>query len=126
MRYLLDRLGMSSKYKGYRMLLLALEIALRDEDNLTNIFQRIYTPVAERCGVTPVMVDKNLRSIIDIFWRSGGRATANYTAKSAAFSRRFVRRTPNFWKQLSPIRCATASRLHRVCSSASTISTISP
>ncbi len=41
MRYLLDRLGMSSKYKGYRMLLLALEIALRDEDNLTNIFQRI-------------------------------------------------------------------------------------
>ena len=52
MRYLLDRLGMSSKYKGYRMLLLALEIALRDEDNLTNIFQRIYTPVAERCGVT--------------------------------------------------------------------------
>ena len=65
MRYLLDRLGMSSKYKGYRMLLLALEIALRDEDNLTNIFQRIYTPVAERCGVTPVMVDKNLRSIID-------------------------------------------------------------
>lgn len=73
MRYLLDRLGMSSKYKGYRMLLLALEIALRDEDNLTNIFQRIYTPVAERCGVTPVMVDKNLRSIIDIFWRSGNR-----------------------------------------------------
>lgn len=73
MRYLLDRLGMSSKYKGYRMLLMALEIALEDEDNLSNLLQRIYTPVAARCGVTPMMVDKNLRSIIDIFWHHGNR-----------------------------------------------------
>ena len=37
MRILLDRLGISPKYKGYRMLLIAVEIAVQDEDAMTQI-----------------------------------------------------------------------------------------
>ena len=73
MRILLDRLGISPKYKGYRMLLIAVEIAVQDEDAMTQITQKIYPPIAARCGTTPANVEKNLRKAIEVFWNYGDR-----------------------------------------------------
>lgn len=94
MRMILDRLGISSKYKGYRMLLTGIEIAVQDEDAVTQITQKIYPQIAQRCGTTPVNVEKNLRKVIEIFWNYGDRSfydeIAGYSPPSRPTNAEFI------------------------------------
>ena len=71
MRTLLDRLGVSAKYKGYRMLLNAIEIALENETAVSNITSCIYPRIAAEYGVTEANVEKNIRMAIRTFWEYG-------------------------------------------------------
>lgn len=71
MRTLLDRLGISSKYKGYRMLIQAIEIAIEDETAVSDISGRIYRRIAAETGITETNVEKNIRMAIRMFWEYG-------------------------------------------------------
>ena len=73
MRAVLDALGMSSRYVGYKLLMKSLQIAVDDEDAVSRITKCIYMPVAEMYGMTVQQVEKNIRSVIDAFWSQGNR-----------------------------------------------------
>ena len=72
-RGILDRLGISSKYKGYLMMAYALEISLADETAVTEIMHRIYPQVAEHFRTTAVSAEKDLRKAVTAFWTNGNR-----------------------------------------------------
>ncbi len=77
MRAILDRLGISTKYKGYRMLASAIGIAVENEEAILLVTKLIYPEVARRFGVSGANVDKNIRVAIAAFWNNGNRELYN-------------------------------------------------
>lgn len=66
---ILRRLGICTTYKGYKAVVLAIELALEDEDRLSSITREIYGEVAYRLGTTSAAVEKNLRTVVQRAWR---------------------------------------------------------
>lgn len=66
---ILRRLGICTTYKGYKATVIAISLALEDEDRLNSITKEIYTEVADRLGSTPSAVEKNLRTVVQRAWK---------------------------------------------------------
>ena len=60
----LRRLGICSTYKGYKATVLALTLALEDENRLNSITKNIYSEVARQLGSTPSAVERNMRTVV--------------------------------------------------------------
>lgn len=73
MQKLLDKMGFSSRFCGYRMLLEAIDISIKNDEAVTRITQMIYPQVAERFQTKPCNVEKNIRKAIEYFWDHGNR-----------------------------------------------------
>lgn len=65
---ILRKLGVGSTYKGYKATVLAVTLALEDEDRLSSVTKRIYGEVAEATGSTPSAVEKNIRTVVLRAW----------------------------------------------------------
>ena len=61
-------LGICSTYRGYKIALLAVRLALEDEDRLSSVTKSIYGEIAARTGATPSAVEKNLRTVVFRAW----------------------------------------------------------
>ena len=64
----LQSLGISKCYKGYKQLLLSVELALDDEDRLMCITENIYHQVADICGCNHCQVERNIRTVAQRAW----------------------------------------------------------
>ena len=73
MQAILDKLGFSAKYKGYRMLTVAIDIAVHNDEAVTKITQMIYPEVAKICGTNSINVEKDIRKAIEMFWIEGDK-----------------------------------------------------
>ena len=60
----------SKAYKGYPYLEHAIYLVIEDERRLCHIFNEVYAKVGEYYGTTASAVEKNLRTIRDVFWQS--------------------------------------------------------
>ena len=60
---ILRKLGICSTYRGYKAMVIALTLALEDEDRLNAITREIYAETARQLGSTPSAVEKNLRTV---------------------------------------------------------------
>lgn len=65
---ILRRLGVCSTYKGYKAAVIAVTLALEDEDRLSSITKDIYSETAKQLGSTPAAVEKNLRTVVKRAW----------------------------------------------------------
>lgn len=65
---LLYRLGITSNYHGYRLLITTLETALQDPDKLIRV-NRLFREVAETYGISPTSVRDNIETLIVVSWR---------------------------------------------------------
>ena len=65
----LQSLGISKCYKGYRQLLLSVELALDDENRLICITENIYHQVADMCGCNHCQVERNIRTVAQHIWK---------------------------------------------------------
>lgn len=65
---ILRKLGICSTYRGYKAAVIALTLALEDEDRLSSITREIYSETARRLGSTPSAVEKNLRTVVKRAW----------------------------------------------------------
>lgn len=65
---ILRRLGVGTTYKGYKATVIAVTLALEDEDRLSSVTKRIYGEVAEALGSTPSAVEKNIRTVVLRAW----------------------------------------------------------
>lgn len=73
MRSVLDKLGISAKYNGYHMLKIAVQMAVEDEDRLTNIARSIYPALAQKFHTDTKGVYKSIGRAVNAFWLYGNQ-----------------------------------------------------
>ena len=66
---LLNRLGLTANYAGYRQLAYALWLCAEQQDRLLFITKQIYPDVAKQFHTTQWAVERNCRTVADIIWR---------------------------------------------------------
>lgn len=66
---ILRRLGICTTYKGYKAAVLAINLALEDENRLNSVTKGIYSEVARQLGSTATAVEKNLRTVVMRAWK---------------------------------------------------------
>lgn len=66
---ILYTLGITGKYKGYQMIIIAVELALEDEGRLCSVMKELYQPVAYICACPCHCVEHNIRTAIFHAWR---------------------------------------------------------
>lgn len=70
---LLRYLGIPRTYNGFDQLVMAVELAVEDENRLLHVTHEVYSVVAQRYGISVQSVLKNIRTIINVCWKGGGR-----------------------------------------------------
>lgn len=65
---ILRKLGIVSTYKGYKAAVIAVSLALENEDRLHSITKDIYAEAARRMNATPSAIEKNLRTVARRAW----------------------------------------------------------
>ena len=65
---ILRKLGIVSTYKGYKAAVIAVSLALENEDRLHSITKDIYAETARRMNTTPSAIEKNLRTVARRAW----------------------------------------------------------
>ena len=66
-------LGIGPNYLGYVYLTAALDLISSDLTYLQAVTTRLYPAIGRLYAVTPYAVERDIRTIIDICWREGGR-----------------------------------------------------
>lgn len=69
---ILHSAGVFQHYRGYSYFLQAVQMAAENPDRLQNIRRDIYEPIAISSGTTSVNVEKNIRTVRDVFIKNGG------------------------------------------------------
>lgn len=65
---LLHGLGITTNYKGYEILVAAVDIVLRDENALSDVMETIYNGVAVKLNISAASVERNIRTAISHAW----------------------------------------------------------
>lgn len=72
MEKLLAQCGFSKRYQGYYSLQECIRIALEDEENLQYI-TFLYYKAGRKLHISWSSVERNIRTIINISWKNGGK-----------------------------------------------------
>lgn len=70
------RLGVTSKYKGYYFLAEAVKMCMEMQENPIRITKDIYPRLAKKFKSTPMNVEHDIRTIINVCWNTN-RETLN-------------------------------------------------
>lgn len=82
----IQSLGISKRYKGYRQLIMSVELALDDESRLLCITENIYHPVADMCNCDFCNIERNIRTVASRAWKVNSKKLseiAGYTLVSS-------------------------------------------
>lgn len=71
----LRHLGFPIAYLGFPYLTRSVSLVLAEPAYLYQIFKRLYPDVAREFRTTPACVERDLRTLIRIYWSSGGADT---------------------------------------------------
>ena len=66
-------LGIPGRYYGQRYLIRCVELVLEDENRLLKVTKLLYPAVADEFGATSAQVQKDIRTVISVFWDGPGR-----------------------------------------------------
>lgn len=76
---LLHRLGVSSKYHGFKFLMRGLTIMLEDEGYRDKTMKYLYESLAKEFSCSSICVERNIRTCIDRSWSKVSYDTINKT-----------------------------------------------
>lgn len=65
---IIRKLGVTSKYKGYFFLTDAIHLAMNFQDKPIKITKDIYPYLAQKYKTTPMNIERNVRTVINICW----------------------------------------------------------
>lgn len=65
----LRELGIGSNYIAQQRTVVAIRLALEDEDRLLYVTKEIYYPAGEICGCKWTAVERNIRTVVQRVWR---------------------------------------------------------
>lgn len=64
----LRKLGIGKNYISQKRTVVAIQLALEDEDRLLRVKKNIYIPTAEICGCSWNAVERNIRTVVEKAW----------------------------------------------------------
>ena len=67
---ILRELGIGYTYRGYRSAVIAVSLAVEDENRLDSIVNNIYMETAKQTGVKWTAVERNIKTVIQRAWRT--------------------------------------------------------
>ena len=67
---LLNSIGLSANYVGYRQMTIALEIAVQEPESLCLVTKWLYPETARRCGTNWKAVERNIRTALRCAWKT--------------------------------------------------------
>lgn len=67
---LLNSIGLTANYTGYRQMTIALKIAAEDPETLYMVTKRLYPETAQRCGTNWKAVERNIRTVLRCSWNN--------------------------------------------------------
>lgn len=76
-KQLLSSLGIARTYIGFSQAAYAIHLATHHEDVLDRITKDLYPAVADHFGVSAGSVERNIRTVIQTFWKRGNRTLYN-------------------------------------------------
>lgn len=79
---ILWHLGVGKRFKGYRMIVIAVELGIENEDRLLCAQEFLYKPIAQRLGCDFRSVERDIRTVIAHAWR----CNPDYLSHLAGFS----------------------------------------
>ncbi len=79
-KLLIHKLGISSKYAGFDMLIYAVNLTCENEDMLKSITKKLYPQIAKHFNTSSLCVERNIRTVINVCWEKGNRELLNEIA----------------------------------------------
>ena len=89
----LRKLGVGKNYISQKRTVVAIQLALEDEDRLLRVKKGIYIPAAEMCDCTWSAVERNIRMVVEKAWkvnREGLVKMAGYTMSEPPTASEFI------------------------------------
>ena len=89
----LQALGITANYTGRRQTAMAIELALQDEDRLSNVTKEIYWVVADSIGCKRCDIERNIRTASHRAWKKGRQRLieiARYDLHAAPTASEFI------------------------------------
>lgn len=74
------RMGIKGTYQGMKCLVCGVELAYQDRDLLMAVTKELYPEIARRVGGNGKTVERNLRTVARVCWKSGDREFLNEMA----------------------------------------------
>ena len=90
---LLRQLGVTSKYKGYYFLAEAVKLSVEMQGRPIKITKDIYPTLARKFKSTPVNIEHNIRTVLNLCWSSGKEtlnAIAGYSLRYKPTNSEFI------------------------------------
>ena len=93
MSRLIRQLGVTSKYKGYYFLAEAVKLSVEMQGRPIKITKDIYPTLARKFKSTPVNIEHNIRTVLNLCWSSGKEtlnAIAGYSLRYKPTNSEFI------------------------------------
>ena len=90
---LMRQLGVTSKYKGYYFLAEAVKLSVEMQGRPIKITKDIYPTLARKFKSTPVNIEHNIRTVLNLCWSSGKEtlnAIAGYSLRYKPTNSEFI------------------------------------
>ena len=90
---LIRQLGVTSKYKGYYFLAEAVKLSVEMQGRPIKITKDIYPTLARKFKSTPVNIEHNIRTVLNLSWSSGKEtlnAIAGYSLRYKPTNSEFI------------------------------------
>ena len=90
---LIRQLGVTSKYKGYYFLEEAVKLSVEMQGRPIKITKDIYPTLARKFKSTPVNIEHNIRTVLNLCWSSGKEtlnAIAGYSLRYKPTNSEFI------------------------------------
>lgn len=71
---ILKEAKITKSYKGYNYMLSSIHLVLENEERLCHVRRDVYQKVADEFEVDIRKVEKDIRTVRDVFWRENGKA----------------------------------------------------
>ena len=79
---LLNSIGLTANYTGYRQMMIALEIAAQEPESLCMVTKWLYPETARRCGTNWKAVERNIRTALRCAWKTSQHTLEQVAGRS--------------------------------------------
>lgn len=79
------KLGATTKYKGYAFIADSIKFAMNNQNKPLTITKNIYPHIAKKYDTTPINVERDIRTIINICWENNKKAMEEIAGRSLIY-----------------------------------------